>query len=77
MMKCKYCAGHVRWMGSSDALTHTECEACGAQNSHDILEFFQDMSIFGEKSSTPRGVDTSLNQAQSSMLGRISYSNPP
>lgn len=32
-MICSKCGGEVIWMGPLSALTHTECQACGAQNS--------------------------------------------
>lgn len=31
-MICKYCNGLVTWRGPFSALTHTECESCGATN---------------------------------------------
>lgn len=31
-MICQTCGGRVFWMGPCGALTHTECEQCGAHN---------------------------------------------
>ncbi|CQH41983.1 Uncharacterised protein [Yersinia frederiksenii] len=32
-MQCQYCGGTVIWKGPFSALTHTECQECGAINS--------------------------------------------
>jgi hypothetical protein len=35
-MICSKCGGHVTWRGPFSALTHTECENCGAINSQQV-----------------------------------------
>lgn len=32
-MICEFCSGSVTWRGSIAALTHTQCDKCGAKNS--------------------------------------------
>ncbi|MEQ9723955.1 hypothetical protein ABQG65_22770 [Yersinia alsatica] len=32
-MQCSRCGGSVIWKGPMSALTHTECQQCGAINS--------------------------------------------
>lgn len=34
-MRCSYCGGLVTWRGPLVALTHTQCERCGAVNSQE------------------------------------------
>jgi hypothetical protein len=35
-MECSHCGGTVTWRGPFSALTHAECELCGAINSQKI-----------------------------------------
>jgi hypothetical protein len=33
---CSICGGQVTWRGPLSALTHAECEQCGAHNSQEL-----------------------------------------
>lgn len=37
-MICEICGGQVTWRGPWSALTHTECENCGARNCQVVEE---------------------------------------
>ena len=47
-MICSKCGGAVLWMGPFSALTHTECQVCGARNSQIVQDEHECETCEGE-----------------------------
>ena len=70
-MICAGCGGSVEWKGPLSALTHTECEACGAIDNQEPETAAEEELEPPETTEEPAGMTTGLRRHKSSIRNAI------